>query len=96
MSEISNEKIARVRYRCRRGMLELDSLLQNFFEQKYLVLSKNDQVLFEELLECSDQDLYHWFLGQKKTSSQFANIIEQILFFNTNQKSYVKKLYFKH
>src|SRR5579863_8836878 len=51
------EKINRVRWQCRRGMLELDLLLQSFFDKHYVSLSEVNKALFEQLLEHHDQDL---------------------------------------
>lgn len=56
MSEIP----PRLRWSCRRGMLELDILLGNFLEHAYLQLSPLEQALFVKFLECEDQDLFEW------------------------------------
>jgi antitoxin CptB len=65
---VTKEHQARVRWHCRRGMLELDEILQNFFDKHYLHLSTREQELFERLLECPDQDLFKWLLGQTHPS----------------------------
>lgn len=54
--------INRLRWACRRGMLELDLVLLPFLENVFLTLSEEKQVLFEKLLESEDQDLFNWFL----------------------------------
>lgn len=64
------EKIAWLRYQCRRGMLELDAILQPFFERYFLQLSPTEQQLFERLLESNDQELYMWFIGHEKPDNQ--------------------------
>lgn len=56
-------KLPRVLWTCRRGMLELDIILQNFCEQSYSKLSSDKQQLFEELLQEEDQDLQRWLMG---------------------------------
>jgi len=55
---------ARLRWACRRGMLELDVLLSKFLDQAYPKLTAAEQVLFAKLLSCQDTELFHWFLGQ--------------------------------
>lgn len=55
----------RLRWQCRRGMLELDVLLGNFLEQAYVKLNAEDQALFVELLACTDQDLFMWLTGKE-------------------------------
>lgn len=42
----------------RRGMLELDLILQPFVEQHYDNLSESDKSLFHGLLELEDQQLF--------------------------------------
>jgi len=42
----------------RRGMLELDLLLQSFVDQHYDSLSEDDKSLFHGLLELEDQQLF--------------------------------------
>ncbi|WP_299002709.1 succinate dehydrogenase assembly factor 2 [uncultured Shewanella sp.] len=58
-------KIARVRWACRRGMLELDVLFQPFVEKHYEQLSNEDKLTFVRLLECEDPELFAWFMGHK-------------------------------
>lgn len=58
-------KMARIRWRCRRGMLELDAILQPFFDQHFLRLTSNQKEDFERLLEFSDPQLYNWFIGSE-------------------------------
>lgn len=69
----------RLRWASRRGMLELDLVLEPFVNNVYPKLSENDKVLFELLLKCEDQDLFQWFM--KKTTpeddslKQIVNVI---------------------
>lgn len=46
----------------RRGMLELDLVLQPFVENVFPTLDQADQRLYEQLLEEEDQDLFTWFM----------------------------------
>lgn len=57
--------IARVRWACRRGMLELDVLLQPFIEAHYENLSVEHKSAFIRLLECEDPELFAWFMGHE-------------------------------
>ncbi|MCU8006802.1 succinate dehydrogenase assembly factor 2 [Shewanella sp. SM87] len=57
--------IARVRWACRRGMLELDVLLQPFVENFYQEMSDEDKTAFIRLLECEDPELFAWFMGHE-------------------------------
>lgn len=64
MSEIP----PRLRWACRRGMLELDVLLGNFLEHAYLHLQPSEQELFVKLLNCNDQELFEWLTDKNKPS----------------------------
>lgn len=61
-SEDSNFK--KLRWRSRRGMLELDLLLLPFVEEVYQDLSKAEQQAYAKLLEQDDPDLLRWFSRQ--------------------------------
>lgn len=61
-------QLARMRWHCRRGMLELDMILLPFFDQAFNKLSESDQALFESLLDEEDTDLFVWLLGQEQPS----------------------------
>ncbi|VAW87869.1 Succinate dehydrogenase flavin-adding protein, antitoxin of CptAB toxin-antitoxin [hydrothermal vent metagenome] len=70
---------SRLQWRCRRGMLELDLLLQDFLAQYYSSLSANELAAFEELLTYSDQMLLELLLGGKRTADQpVARIVERV------------------
>ncbi len=65
------ENNAKLRWRCRRGMLELDAILQPFFDGYFDKLSPAQQVTFATMLECTDPELYNWFIG-----SEIPNTVE--------------------
>lgn len=67
----------RLRWACRRGMLELDVLLGNFLEQAYLKLTDQEQKCFVQLLDCNDQDLFMWLMG--KETSNDPNLQEMVV-----------------
>ena len=72
----SEDKLAKVRFNCRRGMLELDVMLQHFFESSYRELSSEKQQLFEELLNAEDQDLHRWLIGTEAcTEPRFQDML---------------------
>ena len=62
--------IARVRWACRRGMLELDVIFQPFVEKHYENLSDEDKAIFIRLLECEDPELFAWFMGHEECENQ--------------------------
>lgn len=76
--EISNE-VSRLYWQCRRGMLELDTLLQDFLEQGYEALTKDGRKAFLELLEYADTELLEYLMGrQAHKEVRLQNVIEAI------------------
>lgn len=75
-----NQQIpAKLRWACRRGMLELDVLLGNFLEKRFLSLSSQEKATFIQLLDSSDQDLFDWLLNKKQPQNPlFSILIEKI------------------
>lgn len=55
-----------VRWRCNRGMLELDLLLIPFVENKFQSLSSEQKALFIKLLEYEDPLLFGWLMGHQE------------------------------
>ncbi len=53
---------SRLLWRCRRGMLELDLLLQGFVEQGYDGLTVMQQRHFAQMLEMPDQQLLDYLM----------------------------------
>ncbi len=77
MQELNKQKIY---WHSRRGMLELDLLLVPFAVEAFDKLPYQDQVLYSELLEEEDQDLFGWLMGRTQPEdTRFKPIIEQIL-----------------
>lgn len=56
---------ARFAWRCRRGMLELDLILQGFLEKGFDRLTPQHIKDFDALLQCTDPELYAWFMGHE-------------------------------
>jgi antitoxin CptB len=53
-------------WRCRRGIREMDILLQRFIEKHYDDLSSEEKQNFELLLEQQDLDILAWILGKSE------------------------------
>ena len=58
----------KLRWNCRRGMRELDTLLQRYLEQHYLAASAAEQQAFAALLELPDPQLWGYFSGRGQPS----------------------------
>ena len=69
----------RLHWQCRRGMLELDILLQDFLDQQYQGLSDSDKELFKELLTYPDQVLLDHLLGRAAPiDAGIAHVVSKI------------------
>lgn len=75
-SETRHSKQRRLRWRCRRGMLELDILLEEFLHRGYAALDERQQSDFERLLALPDQELLEYLLGNRQsTDGDLAHVI---------------------
>jgi antitoxin CptB len=63
----------------RRGMLELDLILQPFVENTYDSLEEDDQLRFEALLEREDQQLFMWLMKREQPVDADPQRIVQII-----------------
>lgn len=69
----------KLRWRCRRGMLELDLILNQFLDEQADSLSEREEALFQALLESPDPDLYAWLMGyQEPESEELEEIVYKI------------------
>jgi antitoxin CptB len=79
---ISATELNRMRWAARRGMLELDLVLEPFVTGCYSTLGERDRQRFAQLLLCEDQELFGWFLRKGRPADpELAAIVEQILEF---------------
>jgi antitoxin CptB len=75
---LENNK-ARLKWACRRGMLELDVLFMPFVEEAYDHLSDKDKQIFERLLTCQDPELFAWFMGHETCEDEELNKMVQFI-----------------
>ena len=80
-----SEQINRLRWKCRRGMRELDLLLKEFSETEMLDLSEEDNAIFNRVLDYDDQTLYDFIF--KKIS---LGNIEHEIFVQNKLKKFTK------
>lgn len=70
---------ARIRWACRRGMLELDVLFMPFVEEAYDSLDAKQQATFQRLLTQEDPDLFAWFMGHEKCKDIDLNSMVELI-----------------
>lgn len=70
---------SRLRWQCRRGMLELDLMLESFVEKRYADLPMKTKKAFHQLLNCQDQILLDYLMGQDvPTDKDVADVAKQV------------------
>ena len=53
---MTDEEVRRLSWRCRRGLLELDIVLQRFSEKHLATLTKSELLAFDSLLDLPDNE----------------------------------------
>jgi antitoxin CptB len=72
-------RLARLRWRARRGMRELDALLLNFLDSNGANLTEAETARFEAILELPDPTLHDYLLGRNAPIDEAtAVLIERI------------------
>jgi antitoxin CptB len=69
MARNDAQELGRLRWRCRRGMRELDELLTNYLSDQFPGADPAQRAAFEQLLECPDIELNAYCLGQRVPAS---------------------------
>jgi antitoxin CptB len=67
----------RLRWRCRRGLLELDIVLGRFVERHYATLDEAEREAFDALLDMPDNPLWDMIAGRAEREAQEAMPGEQ-------------------
>lgn len=73
MSELSRYKL-----RCRRGMKELDVVLENYLQRHFSLADAHERQQFDALLELQDPILFGIVFGLEPTPEPFLALIEKI------------------
>jgi antitoxin CptB len=70
---------ARLRWRCRRGMRELDQLLGRWFDARYAQADAATRAAFASLLDEQDPQLWDWLSGRSEpASAAWRGLIDEI------------------
>jgi antitoxin CptB len=68
----------RIRWRCRRGLLELDLLLTSFLESRLEQLDADQLKVFNELLDEADNDLLDLAMGRVEPTPRYRAVVEML------------------
>ena len=73
------DRIRRLRWLCRRGMKELDVLLESFLERQRAPLERGEWPQFETFLETEDNQLWEWIRnGHPTEPTAYPDLIDAI------------------
>ena len=79
---------SRLAWRCRRGIKEMDILLERFLAEDYPLLNSKQQQTFENFLEETDLDIMSWLMNRSEpANSDYVEIVrrlQQINIINTH------------
>ncbi len=71
--------VERLRWRCRRGMLELDLLLRDFMDRAYADLNERECRVFAALLDYPDPVLFDVLMGHMSPADrEIGHVVEKI------------------
>ena len=78
-AQLDEHERARLRWQCRRGMRELDELLQPFVKRQLDHISDIELQIFRQLLKCPDQQLLAYLMLNEMPQDQgWVDVIGKI------------------
>jgi antitoxin CptB len=73
------ERLNRITWRCRRGMLENDLVLARFLEARGPALTEDEVTMLDRLLDLTDNDLWDLIAGRQEPQDQdVAPLLSQL------------------
>lgn len=73
------KELERARWRCRRGLLELDIVLQRFMDKHYSQLGEPELQQLATLLDLPDNDLWDMITTRKELMDESLRPVLQLL-----------------
>ena len=75
----ADAELKRLRWRCRRGMRELDQLLTRWLDREWTAASDSEREVFLHLLDSEDDRLWRWFLGHETAPDAALDSLTQYI-----------------
>jgi antitoxin CptB len=73
------DKLAKLYWHCRRGTLELDTLLCRYLDNCYDPAAASEKQAFEQLLQLQDSDLLAYLFGERRpVSADLIRLVDKI------------------
>ena len=72
-------ELKKLRWRCRRGMRELDQLLERWLDRAWRQSPTDEREVFLRLLDTEDDILWRWLSGLERPGDpELATLVDQI------------------
>jgi antitoxin CptB len=68
-------QISKLKWKCRKGVRELDILLSKYIETSYDILSPKEKDIFVEFIEKDTYEILDILMNKKNSNEKFINII---------------------
>ena len=79
MNVLSEERLNRIRWRCRRGMLENDLVLTRFLAASAARMTEDEVAMLDRLLDLTDNDLWDLIAGRAEPlDSRIVPLLAQL------------------
>lgn len=79
MAADDSRELSRLRWFCRRGMKELDVMLERYLADSWPSAPEAERAAFVRLLECQDPELWDWFSGRREPGEKdLAHVVSRI------------------
>jgi antitoxin CptB len=73
-----DRRLARLRWRCRRGMLENDLVLARFLDRRADTLTEADVAALDRLLDLPDNDLWDVLSGRAPAAASLQPLVREL------------------
>ena len=73
------EAINKLRWRCRRGTLELDLMLLRYLDANFLAADSAEQNAFLQLLDQEDTELMRYLMGERLPQDQHLATLVSVI-----------------
>jgi antitoxin CptB len=73
-----DRRLARIRWRCRRGLLENDLILTRFLDAKGATLTEEQIAMLDTLLALTDKDLWDLIAGRREPDVSIRPLVDEL------------------
>ena len=75
---MDDRRLARLRWRCRRGMLENDIVLERYLASRGAAITDEEVAMLDRLLDMTDNDLWDLIAGHTEPDDALTPIVRAL------------------